>query len=176
MRKPSFQLFFDFKKIFDRVNSECGLRQQLIPYFISSHPGCTEADMINLADITKRMGYKLEQVQDFTPTPMTTATEMFYTGLDPYTMEPVFTAKTPEEKLAQNRHFFWYKDTPASTPPRPGNPYNTHKQKHSNPYNAPKSKHSAPYNAPKSKHSAPYNAPKSKHSNNNSNPSKRRKK
>ena len=121
--------------------------------------------MINLADITKRMGYKLEQVQDFTPTPMTTATEMFYTGLDPYTMEPVFTAKTPEEKLAQNRHFFWYKDTPASTPPRPGNPYNTHKQKHSN-----------PYNAPKSKHSAPYNAPKSKHSNNNSNPPKRRKK
>ena len=165
MRKPSFQLFFDFKKIFDRVNSECGLRQQLIPYFISSHPGCTEADMINLADITKRMGYKLEQVQDFTPTPMTTATEMFYTGLDPYTMEPVFTAKTPEEKLAQNRHFFWYKDTPTPNPPRPGNPYNTHKQKHSN-----------PYNAPKSKHSAPYNAPKSKHSNNNSNPSKRRKK
>lgn len=66
--------------------------------------------MIKLADITKKMGYKLEQVQDFTPTPMTTATEMFYTGLDPYTLEPVFTAKTPEEKLAQNRHFFWYKE------------------------------------------------------------------
>ena len=114
MRKPSFSLFFDFKKLFDRINRECGLRQQLIPYFISSHPGCTEEDMIHLADITKKMGYKLEQVQDFTPTPMTTATEMFYTGLDPYTLQPVFTAKTPEEKMAQNRHFFWYKATDKS--------------------------------------------------------------
>ena len=112
MRKPSFKQFFDFKKIFDSVNRQYGLNQQLIPYFISSHPGCKEADMINLAEITKKMGYKLEQVQDFTPTPMTTATEMFYTGYDPYTLEPVFSAKTPEEKLAQNRHFFWYKNSP----------------------------------------------------------------
>ena len=109
MRKPSFKLFYDFKRIFDRINKEEGLRQQLIPYFISSHPGCREKDMAELADLTKKMGYKLEQVQDFTPTPMTTATEMYYTGYDPYTMEPVFTAKTQKEKLDQRQYFFWYK-------------------------------------------------------------------
>ncbi len=121
MRKPSFQLFYDFKRIFDRINKEEGLRQQLIPYFISSHPGCREKDMAELADLTRKMGYKLEQVQDFTPTPMTTATEMFYTGYDPYTLEPVFTAKTQKEKLAQRQYFFWYKDEqPArnNQPPR----------------------------------------------------------
>ncbi|MCQ2975928.1 MAG: YgiQ family radical SAM protein [Bacteroidales bacterium] len=110
MRKPSFQLFYDFKKIFDKVNQEEGLRQQLIPYFISSHPGCTEKDMSQLAEVTKKMGYQLEQVQDFTPTPMTIATETWYTGLDPYTLKPVFSAKTPKEKLAQRQYFFWYKD------------------------------------------------------------------
>ncbi len=110
MRKPSFRLFQQFKRIFDRINKEEGLRQQLIPYFISSHPGCHEKDMAGLADITRRMGYKLEQVQDFTPTPMTTATEMYYTGYDPYTLQPVFTAKTQKEKLAQRQYFFWYKD------------------------------------------------------------------
>lgn len=110
MRKPSFQLFYEFKKIFDQVNAECGLRQQLIPYFISSHPGCTEKDMQQLAGLTKKMGYQLEQVQDFTPTPMTIATETWYTGYDPYTLEPVFSAKTQKEKLAQRQYFFWYKD------------------------------------------------------------------
>ena len=110
MRKPSFRLFEQFHMLFDKINRDCGLRQQLIPYFISSHPGCREKDMIELANLTKRMGYKLEQVQDFTPTPMTIATETFYTGYDPYTLEPVFSARTPEEKRAQNRHFFWYKD------------------------------------------------------------------
>jgi len=110
MRKPSFQQFYEFKRIFDRINREEGLRQQLIPYFISSHPGCTENDMAELADLTRKMGYKLEQVQDFTPTPMTVSTEMFYTGYDPYTLEPVFTAKTQKEKLAQRQYFFWYKD------------------------------------------------------------------
>ena len=109
MRKPSFKLFYDFKRIFDRINKEEGLRQQLIPYFISSHPGCRNQDMAQLADLTRKMGYKLEQVQDFTPTPMTTATEMYYTGYDPYTLEPVFTAKTQKEKLAQRQYFFWYK-------------------------------------------------------------------
>ncbi len=109
MRKPSFQLFYDFKRIFDRINKEEGLRQQLIPYFISSHPGCRNQDMAQLADLTRKMGYKLEQVQDFTPTPMTTATEMYYTGYDPYTLEPVFTARTQKEKLAQRQYFFWYK-------------------------------------------------------------------
>ncbi|MBR2777639.1 MAG: YgiQ family radical SAM protein, partial [Prevotella sp.] len=100
MRKPSFQQFFDFKRQFDRINREEGLNQQIIPYFISSHPGCTEADMAELAQITRKMGYRLEQVQDFTPTPMTVSTEMFYTGYNPYTLEPVYTAHTQEEKLA----------------------------------------------------------------------------
>ena len=110
MRKPSFKLFYDFKRIFDQINKEEGLRQQLIPYFISSHPGCHERDMAQLADLTRRMGYKLEQVQDFTPTPMTVATETWYTGYDPYTLEPVFSAKTQKEKLAQRQYFFWYKN------------------------------------------------------------------
>ena len=109
MRKPSFQQFREFKRIFDRINREEGLNQQLIPYFISSHPGCRESDMAELASLTRQMGYKLEQVQDFTPTPMTVATEMFYTGYDPYTLEPVFTAHTQDEKLAQRQYFFWYK-------------------------------------------------------------------
>ena len=110
MRKPSFQLFYEFKRQFDRICREEGLRQQIIPYFISSHPGCHEEDMAQLADITKRLDFRLEQVQDFTPTPMTTATEMWYTGYDPYTLQPVFSAKSPREKQAQRQYFFWYKD------------------------------------------------------------------
>lgn len=109
MRKPSFKLFEQFKKIFDRINKEKGMRQQLIPYFISSHPGCTESDMAELAVITKDLHFQLEQVQDFTPTPMTLATEMYYTGYHPYTLEKVYTAKTKEQKLAQRQFFFWYK-------------------------------------------------------------------
>ena len=110
MRKPSFQQFYDFKRIFDRINREENLNQQIIPYFISSHPGCHEEDMAQLAAITRKLGFHLEQVQDFTPTPMTVATEMWYTGYDPYTLEPVFSAKTPREKEAQRQYFFWYKD------------------------------------------------------------------
>ncbi len=109
MRKPPFSQFGEFKKIFDRINHEEGLRQQLIPYFISSHPGCKEEDMAELAVITKRLDFHLEQVQDFTPTPMTVATEAWYTGFHPYTLEPVFNAKTQREKLAQRQFFFWYK-------------------------------------------------------------------
>ena len=112
MRKPSFQQFYEFKRIFDRINREEHLNQQIIPYFISSHPGCREADMAELARLTRQMGYKLEQVQDFTPTPMTVSTEMFYTGYDPYTLEPVYTAHTQDEKLAQREYFFWYKNKP----------------------------------------------------------------
>ena len=97
MRKPSFKLFEQFKKIFDRVNKQHGLNQQLIPYFISSHPGCTELDMAELAVITKGLHFQLEQVQDFTPTPMTLATEMYYTGYHPYTLEKVYTARTKEQ-------------------------------------------------------------------------------
>ena len=109
MRKPSFDLFYEFKRIFDKINKEEGLNQQIIPYFISSHPGCHEEDMAELAVITKGLDFHLEQVQDFTPTPMTISTETWYTGYDPYTLEPVFSAKTPKEKLAQRMFFFWYK-------------------------------------------------------------------
>ncbi len=109
MRKPSFSQFYDFKRIFDRINREENLRQQIIPYFISSHPGCTEADMAELAITTKRLDFQLEQVQDFTPTPMTVSTETWYTGYDPYTLQPVQSAKTQRDKLAQRQYFFWYK-------------------------------------------------------------------
>ena len=109
MRKPSFRLFEEFKRIFDRINREENLHQQIIPYFISSHPACREEDMAELAVLTKQMDFHLEQVQDFTPTPMTVATEAWYTGYDPYTLQPIFSAKTPREKQAQRQFFFWYK-------------------------------------------------------------------
>lgn len=114
MRKPKFEQFEAFKQLFDQLEDKRlstaskGGRQQLIPYFISSHPGSTELDMAELAAETKRLHFKLEQVQDFTPTPMTLATEAYYTGLDPYTLQPIYTAKSPEEKLDQRAYFFWY--------------------------------------------------------------------
>lgn len=111
MRKPPFSLFHEFKKIFDRTNRTHSLKQQLIPYFISSHPGCHETDMAELAVETKEMDFHLEQVQDFTPTPMTVATEIYYTGIHPYTGEKVYTARTRDEKLAQRQYFFWYDKT-----------------------------------------------------------------
>ena len=109
MRKPSFKLFREFKSIFDATCRKAGLRQQLIPYFISSHPGCTVRDMQELAAITKQLDFKLEQVQDFTPTPLTVSTTCWATGYHPYTLEKIFSAKTPEEKREQNSFFFWYK-------------------------------------------------------------------
>lgn len=109
MRKPSFKQFNEFKRIFDRINREENLHQQIIPYFISSHPGCQAEDMAELAAITKGLDFQLEQVQDFTPTPMTVSTETWYTGYDPYTLEPVFSAKSPKDKLSQRQFFFWYK-------------------------------------------------------------------
>lgn len=109
MRKPSFSLFRKFKSIFDEVNRSTGQRQQLIPYFISSHPACTEEDMAELAVITKDLDFHLEQVQDFTPTPMTLATEIYYTGIHPYTGEKVYTARSDREKQEQRQFFFWYK-------------------------------------------------------------------
>lgn len=109
MRKPPFSQFHEFKRIFDEINTRYSLHQQIIPYFISSHPGCREEDMAELAVETKSMNFRLEQVQDFTPTPMTVSTETWYTGFDPYTLEPVFSAKTQREKLAQRQFFFWYK-------------------------------------------------------------------
>ena len=109
MRKPSFKLFEQFKRLFERINRQHALNQQLIPYFISSHPGCQITDMAELAVITKNLHFQLEQVQDFTPTPMTLSTEMYYTGIHPYTLENVETAHTKEQKLDQRQFFFWYK-------------------------------------------------------------------
>jgi uncharacterized radical SAM protein YgiQ len=109
MRKPSFKHFYEFKKNYERINKKHGLNQPLIPYFISSHPGSTEEEMANLAAETKEMGFRLEQVQDFTPTPMTVATVIYYTGLHPYTLRSVYTAKTKQDKLKQHLFFFWYK-------------------------------------------------------------------
>lgn len=109
MRKPSFSQFHQFKQIFEDICHREHLPQQIIPYFISSHPGCTELDMADLAIKTKQLDFQLEQVQDFTPTPMTVATEAWFTGYHPYTLESVFSAKTPEEKQAQRLFFFWYK-------------------------------------------------------------------
>ena len=109
MRKPSFKHFHTFKQKYDKIQAKHGIKQQLIPYFISSHPGCEEQDMANLAAETKDMGFQLEQVQDFTPTPMTVATVIYYTGVHPYTLKPVYTAKTRKEKQNQHRFFFWYK-------------------------------------------------------------------
>lgn len=109
MRKPSWENYLKFRQLFLRINDEAGLKQQLIPYFISSHPGCTKLEMQQLADETKKMRYRPEQVQDFTPTPMTLSTTMFYTGIDPYTGQKVYVARTAEEKKEQNQYFFWYK-------------------------------------------------------------------
>ena len=109
MRKPSFELFVRTKQDFDRICATAGLRYQLIPYFISSHPGCSISDMAELAVKMKRMGYRLEQIQDFTPTPMSLSTEMYYTGINPDTMEPVFVETDPDRKREQNLMFFYYK-------------------------------------------------------------------
>ena len=109
MRKPSFDLFLKTKSQFDAICRQAGLRYHLIPYFISSHPGCQLKDMADLAVEMKRLGYRLEQIQDFTPTPMTVSTEMYYTGINPETMEPVYVATRPDEKKDQNLMFFFYK-------------------------------------------------------------------
>lgn len=109
MRKPAFSKFEALKKEFDAICMKNHLNQQLIPYFISSHPGSEQQDMEELAAKTRNMGYRLEQVQDFTPTPGTLATTMYYTGLDPYTLKPLFVARNQKEKAAQRNAFFWYK-------------------------------------------------------------------
>ena len=132
MRKPSFELFGRFKDIFDRINRQAGLRQQIIPYFISSHPGCREEDMQRLARKMQHLDFRLEQVQDFTPTPMTVSTEAWYAGVHPYTQEPVFCAKTAEEKKRQNGYFFeWKKPHPAATAPHRGTPPRKGRGRHS---------------------------------------------
>ncbi len=109
MRKPAWEEYEKFHRFFEKINREAGLRQQLIPYFISSHPGCRNQDMQDLAEKCKRLNYRPEQVQDFTPTPMTLATTMFYTGLNPYTMEKVYVARTKQDKDKQKSYFFFWK-------------------------------------------------------------------
>jgi len=110
MRKPSFKYFHKFKERFDKINIAKGLKLQLIPYFISNHPACEVEDMANLAAETKDMGFQLEQVQGFTPTPMTVATVIYYSGYHPYTLKKVNTPITRKEKDEQHCFFFWYKD------------------------------------------------------------------
>lgn len=109
MRKPSYKFFYRFKEEFDRINKERNLKQQLVPYFISSHPGSEDIDMADLAIQTKNQDFRLEQVQDFTPTPMTVATVIYYSGYHPYTLKKVYTARTKNEKERQRMFFFWYK-------------------------------------------------------------------
>ena len=109
MRKPSFDFFKILNDEFNKLNKKYAVNQQLIPYFISSHPGSSIVEMANVAIETKQLHFKLEQVQDFTPTPMTLATEMYYTGINPYTDEKINTAKTKPAKEAQQLFFFWYK-------------------------------------------------------------------
>jgi len=109
MRKPSFRFFHSFKDQFDKINEKLQLKLQLIPYFISSHPGSELDDMANMAAETKDMGFQLEQVQGFTPTPMTVATVIYYSGYHPYTGKKTYTARTKKEREYQHRFFFWYK-------------------------------------------------------------------
>ncbi|MFV0506833.1 MAG: YgiQ family radical SAM protein [Bacteroidales bacterium] len=108
MRKSNFRHFATLFRLFENLNKKKGLRQQLIPYFISSHPMCENEDMLNLAEQTKDLGYRLEQIQDFTPTPMTLSTVIYYSGYDPYSQSEVYVAKTKDEKLEQRSFFFWY--------------------------------------------------------------------
>lgn len=109
MRKPSFKLFHQFKQTFDKLNEQEGLRQQIIPYFISGHPGSNLNDMAHLACETRELGFQLEQVQDFTPTPLTLASAIYYSGIHPYSGEQIFTARSRQEKEDQRKFFFWYK-------------------------------------------------------------------
>lgn len=106
MRKPSFDGFVQLKRDFEKICDDAGLRYQIVPYFISSHPGCTERDMASLASKTRSMGLHLEQVQDLTPTPMTLSSVMFWTGENPYTGEKLYVARNQDEKRRQKSYFF----------------------------------------------------------------------
>ena len=106
MGKPSFRLFERLRTEFDRINRENGTHTELVPYFISSHPGCTLDDMRRLAANPCLKGIWMEQVQDFMPTPMTTSSVMFWSGLDPRTMKPVWTERDMLKKKQQKALFF----------------------------------------------------------------------
>jgi radical SAM superfamily enzyme YgiQ (UPF0313 family) len=112
MRKVQFELFRKLKKRFDNIRTKHDLKFELIPYFISAHPGCTDVDMQDLVAEVKSLGIKPEQVQDFTPTPMTLSTLMYYTGFDPYSGKKVYVARNIEDKRRQKEYFFWYKKDP----------------------------------------------------------------
>ena len=105
MRKPSFEKYQTFRTFFYSTCKQKGLNQQLIPYFISSHPGCTEKDMQDLKKWFQKTSYFPEQVQDFTPTPMTLSTTMYYTGINPYTNQKVYVAHSQQDKLKQRSYF-----------------------------------------------------------------------
>jgi uncharacterized radical SAM protein YgiQ len=109
MRKVPFELFRKLKKRFDTITANEGLKYEIVPYFISSHPGCTDRDMKGLVDEVKSLGIRPEQVQDFTPTPMTLSTLIYYTGFDPYSGKRIYVARKPNEKKRQKEYFFWYK-------------------------------------------------------------------
>ncbi len=109
MRKAPFPLFKKLKYSFDRIKTSHNLNYEIIPYFISSHPGCTSDDMRQLVEEVRNLGIRPEQVQDFTPTPMTLSTLMYYTGVDPYTGKSIYVARKPEDKKRQKEYFFWYK-------------------------------------------------------------------
>ena len=106
MAKPSFNLFVRLRREFEKITSQAGMKTGIVPYFISSHPGCTMKDMEKLSRNPALKGIWMDQVQDFMPTPMTTSSVMFYTGLDPRTMKPVFVERDPERKKAQKSLFF----------------------------------------------------------------------
>ena len=110
MRKVPFELFRKLKKRFENLKEKHELRNEMIPYFISGHPGCTDTDMKDLVAEVKSLGIKPEQVQEFTPTPMTLSTLMYYTGFDPYTGKKVYVARSIEDKRKQKEYFFWYRD------------------------------------------------------------------
>ena len=128
MRKPPFALFHKLKQRFDEVNQRFGLRQQLIPYFISSHPACTDADMQQLARETRELNFRLEQVQDFTPTPMTLSSTIYYSGIDPYTGHRVYVANNKSDKQHQLSFFFWYKEGAQRSHRRPSQQRNRRQQ------------------------------------------------
>lgn len=109
MGKPHIEVYEEFEKRFYAATKKCGKEQYLVPYLMSSHPGCTLEEAVELAVFLKKHNIRPEQVQDFYPTPGTISTAMFWTGLNPYTMEPVFVPRTPEEKRMQRALLQYFK-------------------------------------------------------------------
>ena len=145
MRKPPFAMFEQLNADFHAVCRAEGLNFQLIPYFISSHPGCTEADMRALSQkVLGRLHFTLEQVQDLTPTPMTLSSVMFYTGIDPYTGAPLYVARNQDDKRRQKSYFFRENQRPsrpqkgANSAPQRASHHSSQRPSKSTPKGAPK--------------------------------------